>query len=48
MAQGGRTIADLRANPRLRPALERIGRYGQGLFLLRGSHAYTTAPNLRR
>ncbi len=39
--------ADLRANPRLRPALERIGRYGQSLFLLRGSHSATTADNLR-
>ncbi len=39
--------ADLRANPRLRPALERIGRYGQSLFLLRGSHFATTAANMR-
>ena len=28
-------------------ALERIGRYGQSLFLLRGSHSATTTPNLR-
>jgi replicative DNA helicase len=48
LAQGGQDNADLRANPRLRPALERIARYGQGLFLLRGSHAHTNAPNLRR
>jgi replicative DNA helicase len=48
LAQGGQDNADLRANPRLRPALEHIARYGQGLFLLRGSHAYTNAPNLRR
>ncbi|HUP82661.1 MAG TPA: DnaB-like helicase C-terminal domain-containing protein [Candidatus Limnocylindria bacterium] len=47
LAQGGQDKPDLRANPRLRPALERIGRYGQGLFLLRGSHAHTTAPNVR-
>jgi replicative DNA helicase len=47
LAQGGQDKADLRGNPRLRPALERISRYGQGLFLLRGSHAHTTAPNLR-
>ena len=47
MAQGGEASADLRANPRLRPALERIGRYGQGLFLLRGSHSATTPENLR-
>lgn len=48
MAQGGQDKPDLRANPRLRPALDRIARYGQGLFLLRGSHAYTNADNLRR
>ena len=45
--QGGDANADLRANPRLRPAVERISRYGQGLFLLRGSHTYTTPQNLR-
>ncbi len=51
LATGGQDMdpqtSDLRANPRLRPALERIGRYGQSLFLLRGSHAATTAANLR-
>jgi replicative DNA helicase len=47
MAQGGDASADLRANPRLRPALERIGRYGQGLFLMRGSHSSTTMDNLQ-
>jgi replicative DNA helicase len=47
MAQGGEGSADLRANPRLRPSLERIGRYGQGLFLMRGSHSNTTPQNLR-
>jgi replicative DNA helicase len=51
LATGGQEMdpqaTDLRANPRLRPALERIGRYGQSLFLLRGSHAATTAANLR-
>ncbi|MGI8927889.1 MAG: hypothetical protein ACR2H0_00290 [Candidatus Limnocylindrales bacterium] len=50
LAQGGPAAdetADLRANPRLRPALERIGRYGQSLFLLRGSHFATTAANMR-
>jgi len=48
MAQGGgANTADLRANPRLRPAIERINRYGQGLFLLRGSHSNTTPQNLR-
>ena len=47
MANGGDPNADLRTNPRLRPAVERIGRYGQSLFLLRGSHTYTTPQNLR-
>ena len=47
MAQGGDTDADLRSNPRLRPAIERIGRYGQGLFLMRGSNTNTTPQNLR-
>lgn len=51
MATGGEgmdpSATDLRANPRLRPALERIGRYGQSLFLLRGTNAATTAVNLR-
>ena len=48
MAQGGQDKPDLRGNPRLRPALDRIARYGQGLYLLRGSHAHTNAANLRR
>ncbi|MEP7360918.1 MAG: DnaB-like helicase C-terminal domain-containing protein [Chloroflexota bacterium] len=48
MAQGGQDKADLRANPRLRPALDRIARYGQGLYLLRGSHAHTNAANVRQ
>jgi replicative DNA helicase len=47
MAQGGDTNADLRANPRLRPAIERINRYGQQLFLMRGSNSNTTPQNLR-
>jgi replicative DNA helicase len=47
MAQGGNADADLRANPRLRPAIERIGRFGQGLFLMRGSNTTTTPQNLR-
>ena len=48
MAQGGiDTGANLSGNPRLRPALERIGRYGQQLFLMRGSNSNTTPHNLR-
>src|SRR3954464_12436081 len=46
LAQGGET-ADLSANPRLKPALERIGRYGQNLFLLRGSQSTSTVENMR-
>ena len=38
--------ADLTANPRLRPALERINRYGQNLFLLRGSQTSNTVENI--
>jgi replicative DNA helicase len=49
MAQGGGIDKpDLRANPRLRPALDRIARYGQGLYLLRGSHAHTNTANVRQ
>ena len=48
LAQGGEATADLRGNPRLRPAIERISRYGEGLFLLRGSHAHTNSGNLRK
>ncbi len=48
MAQGGvDSAAKLSGNPRLRPALERIGRYGQQLFLMRGSNSNTTPHNLR-
>jgi replicative DNA helicase len=48
LAQGGQDKPDLRGNPRLRPALDRIARYGQGLYLLRGSHAHTNVANLRK
>ena len=34
------------ANPRLRPALERLSRYGPNLFLLRGSQTKNTVDNL--
>ncbi|MDA8202970.1 MAG: AAA family ATPase [Chloroflexi bacterium] len=37
----------LASNPRLRPALERIGRYGESLFLLKGSQTGSTVENLR-
>jgi replicative DNA helicase len=40
--------AGLTANPRLRPSLDRIARYGQNLFLLRGSQTASTIDNLRK
>jgi len=43
--QGG---AGLTANQRLRPSLDRIARYGQNLFLLRGSQTASTIDNLRK
>ena len=42
----GEGFADLMANPRLRPALERVNRYGPNLFLLRGSQTKNTVENL--
>jgi replicative DNA helicase len=45
LAQGSDS-ADLSANPRLKPALERINRYGANLFLLRGSQTTTTIENM--
>ncbi|MGH2357872.1 MAG: DnaB-like helicase C-terminal domain-containing protein, partial [Candidatus Limnocylindria bacterium] len=39
--------AKLGANPRLRPSLERIARYGSNLFLLRGTATASTIDNLR-
>jgi replicative DNA helicase len=38
----------LAGNPRLRPSLDRIARYGQNLFLLRGSQTASTIDNIRR
>jgi replicative DNA helicase len=46
LAQGSGT-ADLSMNPRLRSALDRIGRYGHDLYLLRGSQTTSTIENLR-
>jgi replicative DNA helicase len=47
MAEGG-TGPQLASNPRLRPSLDRIARYGQNLFLLRGSQTASTVDNIRR
>jgi replicative DNA helicase len=38
----------LASNPRLRPSLDRIARYGQNLFLLRGSATASTVDNIRK
>ncbi len=38
----------LAANPRLRPSLDRIARYGQNLFLMRGTQTASTIDNIRR
>lgn len=48
MAQGADQPPDLAGNPRLRPALERIGRYGRTLYLMRGSQTTSTLENLGR
>ena len=44
---GAGEAADLAASPKLRPALERIARYGNNLYLLRGSATASTVDNLR-
>ena len=38
---------DLAASPKLRAAIERIARYGNNLYLLRGSQTASTVENLR-
>jgi replicative DNA helicase len=47
-AADGGAEASLASNPRLRPSLDRIARYGQNLFLMRGSATASTIDNLRR
>jgi replicative DNA helicase len=47
MAQGATEAADLAGNPRLRPALDRITRYGQNLYLMRGMQTTSTVENIR-
>src|SRR5688500_7554925 len=42
------TRAKLGANPRLRPSLERIARYGSNLYLMRGTATHSTVENMRR
>lgn len=40
--------AGLTANQKLRPSLDRIARYGQNLYLLRGSQTASTIENMRK
>jgi len=40
-------MVDVAANPKLRPSLERLARYGHNLFLMRGSATSSTVDNLR-
>jgi replicative DNA helicase len=47
MAEGG-PAPQLANNPRLRPSLDRIARYGQNLYLLRGSQTASTIENIRK
>jgi len=44
----GAEAPNLANNPRLRPSLDRIARYGQNLFLLRGSATASTIDNIRQ
>jgi replicative DNA helicase len=46
-ARTGDEQPDLALNPKLRPAIERIARYGSNLYLLRGSQTASTVDNLR-
>ncbi len=47
-AAEGNGTPNLANNPRLRPSLDRIARYGQNLFLLRGSQTASTIDNIRK
>ena len=46
-ARAEQGTVDLSQNPKLKPALDRIGRYGGNLYLLRGSATASTVENLR-
>ncbi|MEW5989802.1 MAG: DnaB-like helicase C-terminal domain-containing protein [Chloroflexota bacterium] len=47
-SSAGAEAPNLANNPRLRPSLDRIARYGQNLFLLRGSATASTIDNIRK
>src|SRR6266480_5504339 len=44
----GEANAQMANNPRLRPSMARIARYGQNLFLMRGSQTASTIDNIRK
>ena len=46
-ARAGEDPVDLAMSPRLKPAIDRIARYGANLYLLRGSATSSTVENLR-
>jgi replicative DNA helicase len=46
-ARAGDEPVDLASSPRLKPAIERIARYGGNLYLLKGSSTSSTVENLR-
>jgi replicative DNA helicase len=46
-ARAGDEPADLATSPRLKPAIDRIARYGGNLFFLRGSATVSTVENMR-
>jgi replicative DNA helicase len=46
-ATTGDEPADLAKNPRLKGAIDRIGRYGANLYLLRGSQSSSSVENIR-
>ncbi len=48
VAEGGVGTAQLANNPRLRPSLDRIARYGQNLFLVRGTQTASTVDSIRK
>ena len=45
-ASAGAQPADLATNPRLKPSIDRLARYGSNLYLLRGSQTASTVENL--
>ncbi len=47
MPDGSGTTVQLTANPRLRPSVDKIARYGHRLFLLRGSQTAGTIDGIR-